>query len=139
MSVAKLNIVIVTAQRTLLEEIGIMRCKVTTDLGQLGVEPGHAQLLAKLKTGILEYTDLEGKKHEFFINGGIVEVQPNKVTILADEGLRSDELDAEAIAAAEKLANEQVVSATKPVDRSAALAQLAALSIQKQLLKRRGL
>ena len=59
--------------------------------------------------------------------------------MLADEGLRSDELDANAIAEAEKAARELMESTDNKLDRSAALAQLSALAVQKQLLKRRGL
>lgn len=134
-----LSIIIVTAERTLLEETSIVRAKITTDLGELGVEVGHTPLLAKLKPGILEYTDLDNTKVEFYINGGLLEVQPNKITVLADSGLRSEELDAEAIAKAEQAAQALADSATDKLDRSAALAQLAALAVQKQLLKRRGL
>lgn len=134
-----LSLEIVTARRTLLSEVNINRARITTEFGELGVEPGHAQLLAKLKPGILEYTGTEGGKQEFYIHGGIVEVQPNKVTVLADEGLRSEEIDAAAIEKAEAEAKAKAESAGTAMDRSAALAQLSALAIQKQLLKRRGL
>lgn len=134
-----LSLVIVTAQRTLLAETTIQRARITTEFGELGAEPGHSPLLAKLKPGVLEYTSEAGEIVEFFINGGILEIQPNKVTVLADEGLRSDELDANAIAEAEKAARELMESTDNKLDRSAALAQLSALAVQKQLLKRRGL
>ena len=135
----ELNLEVVTAQRTLLSKTKILRARITTEFGELGVEPGHTALLAKLKPGILEYIDENQTSTELFINGGILEIQPNKVTILADEGLRTEELDANAIAEAEKKAQEVLNSADSKLDRSAALAQLAALAVQKQLLKRRGL
>ena len=135
----ELSLEVVTAQRTLLSETKILRARITTEFGELGVEPGHTALLAKLKPGILEYIDENQTRTELFINGGILEIQPNKVTILADEGLRSEELDANAIADAMKKAQDVLNSADSKLDRSAALAQLSALAVQKQLLKRRGL
>lgn len=134
-----LSLVVVTARRVLLEDTIIQRAKVTTEFGELGVEPGHSQLLAKLRPGILEYTSESGDLVEFYINGGILEIQPNKITILADEGLRSDELDAAAIANAEQEALSLMNSTSDKLERSAALAQLSALAVQKQLLKKRGL
>lgn len=138
MSSSELEIVIVTAQRTLLSETKISRATITTVLGQLGVEPGHSQLLAILKPGVLSFEDSGGKSHDFYINGGVVEVQPNKISVIADEGLRTDELNEEAIQKAEAAAREQMQKGTS-VDRNAALHQLAAIAAQKQLLKRRGL
>lgn len=136
---SSLSLEIVTAQRTLLAETSIQRAKIATSFGYMGAEPGHAPLLAVLVPGILEYTKIDGEIEEFYVNGGIVEVQKNKVTVLADEGLRTDELDAKAIEKAEASARAIADSSdSAPMDKTAALATLSALAIQRQMLKKRG-
>lgn len=63
-------------------------------MGDLTILPGHSQLISILKLGALHFTTPKGVDHMLFISGGILEVQPRLVTILADTILRSDEEDA---------------------------------------------
>jgi len=75
-----------------------MITKVTAPglMGDLTVLPGHSQLISILKLGALHFTTSKGVDQMLFISGGILEVQPTLVTILADTILRSDEEDAQA-------------------------------------------
>jgi len=75
-----------------------MITKVTAPglMGDLTILPGHSQLISILKLGVLHFTTSTGVDHMFFISGGILEVQPTLVTILADTILRGVEEDAQA-------------------------------------------
>ena len=74
----------------------ISEVTVSGTMGGLTIMAGHAPLLSSLKPGEMHYTIPNGTRESLFVSGGIVEVQPNLVTILADTIIRSDELDAEA-------------------------------------------
>ncbi|MCK4870616.1 MAG: F0F1 ATP synthase subunit epsilon [Gammaproteobacteria bacterium] len=84
---------------------------VTGEMGELGIMPGHAQLLSAIKPGQVRVKLQGGKTDIYYISGGTLEVQPNLITILADTVDRAENLDeAEAIKAkesAEKLLTER--------------------------------
>ena len=73
----------------------------TTEVGEVGIYPRHAPLLAKLKPGELRIRETEnGEPQRVFISGGILEVQPHLITVLADTAIRAKDLDeAEALEA----------------------------------------
>lgn len=62
--------------------------------GYFGVLSGHVPLVAALKPGLVEYSDLTGNRHSVYIGGGFCEVGPDGVTVLADEARRAQDLDA---------------------------------------------
>ena len=62
-------------------------------MGEVGIAPRHAPLLTALKPGEVRVQDTEGKEHFFYITGGMLEVQPHAVMVLADTALRGDQLD----------------------------------------------
>ncbi len=62
-------------------------------LGDLGILPRHSQLISKLRAGELQYKTTEGTMASLFVSGGVLEVQPHVVTVLADTGMRAEELD----------------------------------------------
>ena len=64
---------------------------VPTTMGELGITPRHTQLLAELKAGEVRVTDAKGVVSLFFVSGGVVEVQPQAITILADSALREED------------------------------------------------
>lgn len=81
----KLRVKIATPLALVSDVDGIDECSVPTELGMIGVLPDHTQLMAEGGTGILRYRT--GQKVTFFVvSGGIVEVQNNEVTVLADVG-----------------------------------------------------
>ena len=75
-------------------------------MGEVGIAPRHAPLLTALKPGEVRVEDEEGKEHFFYITGGMLEVQPHIVTVLADTAVRGDELDEAAAESAKKQAGE---------------------------------
>lgn len=101
--------------------------------GELGISPRHAPLLTSLRPGEVRVQD--EKERSFFISGGMLEVQPDMITVLADTAIRADDLDeAKAIAAkeaAEKAMSEQkgdVNYAEAVGELQQAMAQLEAIS-----------
>ena len=69
---------------------------VPGEMGGLTILAGHAPLLSSLKPGEMHYSTSNGESDSLFVSGGIIEVQPNLVTVLADTIIRTEELDAEA-------------------------------------------
>ena len=61
--------------------------------GELGIAPRHAPLLTLLKAGEVRVQTPDGQEQHFFVGGGALEIQPNKVTVLADTALRAKDLD----------------------------------------------
>ena len=58
------------------------------EMGEVGIMPRHAPMLSKLKAGEIRVSDQDGEEYSFFVNGGIIEVQPHVVTILSDTACR---------------------------------------------------
>ena len=61
--------------------------------GEIGIAPRHAPLLTTMKVGAVRVQDLSGEEHLFWVGGGALEVQPHKVTVLADTAARAKDLD----------------------------------------------
>ncbi|MEF3193529.1 MAG: F0F1 ATP synthase subunit epsilon [Halothiobacillaceae bacterium] len=72
-----------------------------TAMGEIGITPRHTQLLATLKPGEVRVTDEQGNTSHYFVSGGVIEVQPHKITILADSALREEDAHAVELAAEE--------------------------------------
>ncbi len=90
---ADLNLEIVTPEKKVFDE-AVDVVTVPTASGEVGILPNHAPLISSLKPGILSYST-KGTTEKMVIAGGFVEVNSNKVSILADVAERSDEIDAE--------------------------------------------
>ena len=80
--------------------------------GDFGVLPNHAPVLSTLKPGIIEVTGDDGKQDRIFVRGGFAEVNPGGLTILAEEAIHMDDLDAAAIAQQVQNAEEDVADAS---------------------------
>ena len=94
-------------------------------MGELGIMPRHAPLLTKIKPGEVRIRTEDGNEEYFYVSGGMLEVQPHGVTILADTAARAKDLD-EAAAQAAKQRAEQVLKDKKgDIDLAEAEAQLA--------------
>ena len=66
--------------------------RVTGSEGELGIRYGHTPLLTTIKSGMVTFIDLQDKNDQIFLAGGVLEVQPDNVTILADTALRADNI-----------------------------------------------
>jgi len=94
-------------------------------MGEVGIAPRHAPMLTPLKPGEVRVQDEEGKEESFYITGGMLEVQPHQVTILADTALRGEQLDEAAALAAQQEAEEALKGASEETDVARASAELA--------------
>ena len=93
-------------------------------LGEVGIAPRHAPMLTPLKPGEVRVQDEDGKEESIYITGGMLEVQPNQVTILADTALRGDQLDEAAALSAQQEAEKALEGASEETDLARAQAEL---------------
>lgn len=93
-------------------------------MGEIGIAPRHAPLLTALRPGEVRVQDPEGTEHFFYITGGMLEVQPTLVTVLADTALRGEQLDEAAALSAQKEAEEALQGASTETDISRAQREL---------------
>lgn len=98
--------------------------------GEVGIQAGHLPLLTKLKPGEIRLQVAGGNEELFFVSGGIMEVQPKLVTILADAGARGADLDEAAAAQAKKRAEEVISNNQSDLEVGAAQAELAVAMAQ---------
>jgi len=94
-------------------------------MGEVGIAPRHAPMLTPLAPGEVRVQDENGKEESFYITGGLLEVQPHLVTVLADTALRGDQLDEAAALASQQKAEEELKGASTETDVARAHAELA--------------
>jgi F-type H+-transporting ATPase subunit epsilon len=109
-----------------------------SSMGDLGIMPRHSQLISTLKAGELRYKTDDGEA-SLFIAGGILEVQPSIVTVLADTAIRAEDLDADLAKEAKKRA-EAALEGKDPedMDYNAVKAELDAAKAQIEMIHRIG-
>jgi F-type H+-transporting ATPase subunit epsilon len=116
---------------------------VTGEMGELGITPGHSQLLTTLRPGYVRAV-LPGKNDDeeqvFYISGGMLEVQPYIVTVLADDAKRADDIDEAAALAAKEQAEKALAGKMSAIDMAKATTEIAEITAQiraiNQLKKR---
>jgi F-type H+-transporting ATPase subunit epsilon len=107
----------------------------TGDLGELGIFPGHTALITAIKPGTVRVVAQGGKEFVYYVSGGILEVQPNKISILADTIVRAAELD-EAQALLAKQEAERILANKKAgIDVTSAIVQLSEAIAQIRTIK----
>lgn len=94
-------------------------------MGEVGIAPRHAPLLTALRPGEVRVEDTEGGEHFFYVTGGMLEIQPHLVTVLADTALRGDQLDEAAALAAMQEAEDALKGISEETDLARAQAELA--------------
>lgn len=116
---------------------GVVEMLVATgELGEIGVVPGHAPLLTLLKPGEIRVTLPGGTQEIYYVSGGMLEVQPYYVTVLADAVERAEELDEAAAQAAKARAEEAIASKAADLDYSKAAAELARAAAQIRAIQK---
>ena len=104
--------------------------------GELGIAPRHAPLLTLIKAGEVRVLPPEGPEQFFFVGGGALEVQPKKVTVLADTALRAKDLDEAAALQAKQRAEELLKGNIDKIEQAEALAELSKAIAQIKLLQK---
>ncbi|RZA21812.1 MAG: F0F1 ATP synthase subunit epsilon [Lysobacteraceae bacterium] len=108
----------------------------TGELGELGIAPKHAPLITRLKPGKVVVTLPGGDKLDFAISGGILEVQPTVVTVLADTAIRAQDIDEASVLSAKAEAERVLAQKDPKMSVQEAEAQLAMSLVQLQALER---
>ena len=104
--------------------------------GELGIYPRHTPLITRIKPGSVRIETTEGGEEFIFVAGGILEVQPDCVTVLSDTAIRGKDLDEEKANAARALAEENLRNAQSDFDLARAQSELAVLAAQLSALRR---
>jgi F-type H+-transporting ATPase subunit epsilon len=106
------------------------------ELGELGISPRHAPLITKLNAGEVRVRVSDNESYPFYISGGILEVQPHLVTILADTAIRASDIDEAAALDAKARAEEALSDKSGKIDFAAAQSQLSQAVMQLRTLDR---
>lgn len=95
------------------------------DMGEVGIAPRHAPLLTRLKPGEVRVQSQDGKEQSFFVSGGMLEVQPHIITVLADTAIRAADIDEAHAMEAKSRAEKLLADRTADIDYAKAQAELA--------------
>jgi len=104
--------------------------------GDIGIAPRHAPLLTLLRAGEVRVQTPEGGEHLIYVGGGVLEIQPKKVTVLADTALRARDIDEAAAIAAKQRAEEALKDKVDAISQAEALAELARAAAQLKLIEK---
>ena len=111
-------------------------CLRPAEMGEVGIAPRHTPLLTRLKPGEVR-VQVEGQEEQFFyVSGGILEVQPHVVTVLADTALRAKDLDEAAAIRVKERAEKAIADKASDFDYAKAQAELAEASAQLHAIRR---
>lgn len=104
--------------------------------GEVGITPRHAPLLSTLRAGEVRLLIKPGQEEFFFISGGMLEIQPHVVTVLADTALRAKDLDEAAAMEAKKRAEKMLTDKKADIDYAKAQAELMEAMAQLQTIQK---
>ena len=110
--------------------------QVTGSEGELGVNPGHAPLLTTLKPGMVRVVKQFGEEETIYIAGGVLEVQPHHITVLADTAVRAEDLDEQAALEAKRRAEENIANPSADFNYAEAAIELAEAIAQLRLIQK---
>ncbi len=106
------------------------------EAGELGIYPRHTPLITRIRPGSVRIEMADGSEEFVFVAGGILEVQPNHVTVLSDTAIRGKDLDDEKAAKARAAAEEALKNAKSELDLARAQSELAVLAAQVAALRK---
>ena len=106
------------------------------EAGELGIYPRHTPLITRIKPGSVRIQKADGGEEFVFVAGGILEVQPNVVTVLSDTAIRGKDLDEAKASEARKQAEEALKNAKSEIDMARATSELAVLAAQIAALRK---
>ena len=110
--------------------------QVTGSEGELGIHPGHAPLISAIKPGMVRLVKQFGEEEVIYVAGGVLEVQPGNVTVLADTAVRAEDLDEQAAEEAKRRAEEHIANPGADIDYAEAAHQLAEAIAQLRLIQK---
>jgi F-type H+-transporting ATPase subunit epsilon len=104
-------------------------------MGEVGIYPRHTPMLTRLKPGEVRVL-VDGKEEQFYVSGGMLEVQPHVVTVLADTAMRADDVDEAAALEAKADAERTLKDRDTKLDQAEAQAKLAEAMAQLRSIER---
>ncbi len=105
-------------------------------MGDLGILPRHAPLLTRIKPGEVRVVTPEGEEQFYYVSGGMLEIQPEAVTVLADTALRAKDIDEAAALEAKERAEKALADRSGEIDYATTEAELAEAMAQLQAIQR---
>ena len=130
-----IHVDIVSAEREIFSGLAEM-VFAPAELGEVGISPRHAPLITKLNPGEVRVKVSDTESFPFYISGGLLEVQPHLVTILADTAVRAKDIDEAAALDAKAKAEEALADKSGKIDYATAQSQLAQAVMQLRTLDR---
>ena len=106
------------------------------EAGELGIYPRHTPLITRIKAGSVRIEKADGNEEFIFVAGGILEVQPDCITVLSDTAIRGKDLDEEKANEARAAAAEAIKNAKSDVDLAKATSELAVMASQLAALRK---
>ncbi len=106
------------------------------ELGEVGISPRHAPLISRLKPGEVRVKVSDKEIYPFYVSGGILEIQPHIITILADTAIRAKDIDEATAIEAKTRAEEALADKSGKIDFATAQAQLQEAVMQLRTLDR---
>lgn len=103
----------------------VQKIQVSGSEGELGIHPGHTPLLTAIRPGMIRIVRQHGEEEVIYLSGGVLEVQPDSTTVLADTAIRGEDLDEERALSAKRHAEEHVNRSAGDKDYAQASAELA--------------
>ncbi|WP_413113671.1 F0F1 ATP synthase subunit epsilon [Thaumasiovibrio sp. DFM-14] len=125
---------VVSAEKQLFSGL-VESIQVTGSEGELGVFAGHTPLLTSVVPGMIRIVKQHGHEEIIYLSGGMLEVQPNAVTVLADTAIRGEELDTAKAEEAKRQAEEQIQHPHGDIDFAQAASDLAKAIAQLRVIE----
>ncbi len=130
-----IHVEIVSAEESIWSGEGTM-VFAPAEMGDVGIAPRHAPLLTRLKAGEVRVQQESGEEQFFFVSGGILEVQPDQVTVLSDTAVRAADLDEAKALEAQQQAERDMKEKTSEMDIARAKAELAQAAAELRAVRK---
>ena len=131
----KIKLEIVSAEEELFSD-EVEMVFAPAEMGEVGITPKHTPLVTRLKPGDVRAQIPETETKTFFISGGLLEIQPNVVTVLSDTAIRETDLDEERAKQAQESAKQAMANTDSDIDLAKAKAELAQAAAQLRIIKK---
>lgn len=130
-----IHVDIVSAEREIFSGLAEM-VVAPAEMGDVGIAPRHSQMLTRLRPGEVRVKVPNGEDEYFYVSGGILEVQPHVITVLADTAMRAKDVDEAAAQRAMERAEQAMKDHQADIDYAKAQAQLAQAAAQLAMIKK---
>lgn len=108
----------------------------TAELGEVGIAPRHTAFISRLRPGDVRVQNEQGEQEHFYVSGGVLEVQPNQVTVLADTAIRARDLDEAAAIEAKRRAEDALAGQAAEFEYAKAQSELAEAVAQLRAIEK---